>query len=104
MTNILDVPLRGNDADAETIGEYLGLLLCRVWDEEQGFSGKRPWGNSGWQYVVYVALAEAGFIEGERDVYDEGGPDEYVDYNIEWNERRRADGMIMDAIKEKFGQ
>lgn len=56
---ILQTSMGENDADAETIGEYLIKLSATCWDEEDGFSGKRPFGNSGWVYELYTALAHA---------------------------------------------
>ncbi|MDF2695260.1 MAG: hypothetical protein K0S65_3643 [Labilithrix sp.] len=38
----------GGDTDATTVGEYLAELLITLLTEEEGFSGKRPFGNSGW--------------------------------------------------------
>jgi hypothetical protein len=29
-----------------------------LWDEEDSFSGKRPFGNSGWKWDVYTAFLE----------------------------------------------
>lgn len=43
------IPIQENDAGAKTIGEYLKKLLLTLWDEEDGFSGKRPFGNSSWK-------------------------------------------------------
>ena len=34
-----------------TVKDYLKTLLHTLWDEEDGFSGKRPFGNSGWQGI-----------------------------------------------------
>jgi hypothetical protein len=65
-----------NDAGASTIGEYLKALLMQVWTEQEGFSGKRPFGNSGWQYDMLVPLVKAGLIQGE---FDEEGFLEYLD-------------------------
>lgn len=56
-----------NDAGASSVREYLCKLLLELWDKEECFSGKRPFGNSGWQLDVYVPLAEAGLIDGEVD-------------------------------------
>lgn len=39
---ILALPMDGNDADAKTVGGYLVALLQTLWNEEEGFSGKRP--------------------------------------------------------------
>jgi len=40
-----------------------------VRDEGEGFSGKRPFGNSGWEYDIYAALVGAGFLPGMLDKY-----------------------------------
>lgn len=44
--------------------DYLCELLSKVWMEEQMFSGKRPFGNSDWQWELFGPLGRAGFIEG----------------------------------------
>ena len=71
MTNeqILDIPMGDNDAGAATIRDYLIKLLRTLWSEEEGFSGKRPFGNSGWQQEVMVAMVRAGAIKGSFDEY-----------------------------------
>ena len=57
--NILDVPMQMNDAGATTVRAYLKALLSALWAEEEGFSAKRPFGNSGWQHEVYSSLEAA---------------------------------------------
>lgn len=64
---ILALPMQDNDAGAATIRDYLIKLLATLWDEKEGFDGKRPFGNSGWDGDLVVALIQAGFIEGELD-------------------------------------
>ena len=56
-----------NDSGAGTIGGYLVALLRTLWDEDEGFSGKRPFGNSGWTWDLYVPLVKAGVISGRLD-------------------------------------
>jgi len=74
---VLDLELEeGNDAGAATIREYLTMLLHMVWDEGEGFNGKRPFGNSGWEYDLLVPLVKAGLIHG---TFDEDGYVEQVD-------------------------
>lgn len=85
---ILAVPLPKNDADAATIHDYLVALLAVLWREEEGFSGKRPFGNSGWAYEVYAGLADAGLIEATRD---EDGYLNDVDVPV-------ADALVQRAI------
>jgi hypothetical protein len=60
-------PLRANDVNASTVAEYLRILLSQLWREEEGFDGKRPFGNSGWQNDVYSALVEANLVAGKHD-------------------------------------
>lgn len=85
----LSVPMAENDADVRTVGEYLYFLLFKVWDEGESFSGKRPFGNSGWEYELYTALVAAGIVEGEIDEdgclteFDEQGASEAVYAAIE---------------------
>lgn len=61
---ILDLPMQENDADAATVRDYLKALLRAVWDEGEGFSGKRPFGNSGWDSELKHALVKAGAVRG----------------------------------------
>jgi hypothetical protein len=87
---ILDTPMQHNDARAETIGAYLVALAREVWRENEGFSGKRPFGNSDWEHEVYIALAAAGHIELEDDGY--GG------HTISDEQELIADGLIYAAL------
>lgn len=89
---VLDLPMPdGNDAGAATVRGYLIALLAELWREEEGFSGKRPFGNSGWQYDVYVPMVRAGLVAGTFDEDGElAGGFEYQD----------ADKLILAAIDE----
>lgn len=86
---ILDCPTGENDAKAETVREYLVALLVTLWVEGEGFSGKRPFGNSAWEYEVYTALIRAELVEGKLD---EDGYIEEVD-------ALGADKLILRAIR-----
>lgn len=88
---ILNQVMRQHDlyTDEEvTIKDYLMSLLSQLWHEKDTFSGKRPFGNSGWCFDVYQALIEGGHISGivveDGDLRD-------------WN-RREADQLIENAI------
>ena len=53
------------DSDAGdnlTCRQYLCALLAQLWSERAGFSGKRPFGNSGWEHDILDALHEAGSV------------------------------------------
>lgn len=73
--DILKIKMQENDAGADTIGEYLALLLSGVIIEAEGFSGKRPFGNSGWYRELVEPLVRAGVVNGE--VVEEWGVDGY---------------------------
>jgi len=78
-----------NDAKATNIREYLVELLAQLWQEGESFSGKRPFGNSGWDWELYGALYDAGHVKGRRDEY---GDLFDVDSKL-------ADQLIMAAIR-----
>lgn len=60
---ILDCPLEENDAYADTVKDYLKALLRALWDEGEGFSGKRPFGNSGWEGDLLDPLINQGLAK-----------------------------------------
>lgn len=63
----------GEGAGVGSVRGLLYELLAKVWLEEEGFNGKRPWGESSWQYAVYQSIAEADLC-----------PREMHQYNDEW--------------------
>lgn len=91
---LLDFPLPTNDSGATTVRGYLVALLSVLWRDEEGFSGKRPFGNSSWQYEVYNPLVRAGIVPGRLD---EDGYIEEFDY-------RPADELIQKAIAALGGE
>lgn len=54
-----------------TVRQYFLALLRTLWMQEEAFSGKRPFGNSGWQMTFYTHLVKEGYLAGE--VYEEDG-------------------------------
>ncbi len=65
---ILNLPFDDNPEHGySTIKDYLVGLLTTLWDEDESFSGKRPFGNSGWDFDLYPPLITAGLITGELD-------------------------------------
>lgn len=67
MQNIFNLEMECSDSGSKTIGEYLKKLLVELWKEGDGFSGKRPFGNSGWEYDLYKPLISAGLCKGKLD-------------------------------------
>ena len=86
------IPMGKNDIGAKTIGEYFEKLLLTLWDEQEDFSGKRPFGNSGWEYDVYASLISAGVVDGNLD---EEGYVVDVTYSA-------ANKIICEMIKQIF--
>lgn len=86
---VLATPMPDNDAAAATVGGFLIKLLATLWQEQEGFSGKRPFGDSGWEYDVYGPLIRAGFIRG---AFDEDG-------FIEDCDDQAGDALILAAIR-----
>jgi hypothetical protein len=65
---ILGLKISSCDFDNElTVLEYLKALLTALMKEGESFSGKRPFGNSGWERDVYKPLITAGMIDGKLD-------------------------------------
>lgn len=64
---ILDCPMAPNDADAATVREYLQSLLDELVRYGEGFSSKRPFGNSGWEREMPQAIVIAGLAKDEDD-------------------------------------
>ena len=71
----LEVRFDSDAGDGRTVRGYLHALLATLWAEQEGFSGKRPFGNSGWHLELYKPLMAAGFIAGTVD--HDGNPEEF---------------------------
>jgi hypothetical protein len=59
----LEVRFDSNAGTGLSVRDYLWRLLSDVWEDKDLFSGKRPFGNSGWESDLYKPLAQAGFID-----------------------------------------
>lgn len=88
---LLNLPLGPNDAHVDTLRDYLIALLRLVWRDEECFDGKRPFGNSGWQYDLYEPLIRAGYVTGTLDEHG----------RVQWWEVdcRTANELIEEAIR-----
>ena len=63
-----------------------------VWKEGECFNGKRPFGNSGWEYDLYIPLAKANYI---KALFDEEGHVSEID-------EKSANKIIADVINYQF--
>ncbi len=66
---ILALKMSKNDSGQTSVREYLLELLWKLWCEGESFSGKRPFGNSGWDYDLYKPLIKSKIITGRLDSY-----------------------------------
>lgn len=73
------------------IRDYLCELLLNVWEERETFSGKRPFGNSNWEYDLYKPLVKNGVVEGKMN----------EDYLESINEKQ-ANNLIRSLIVHCF--
>lgn len=64
----LDTKFMCHDLGEEiAVRDYLKRLLHTLFEQGEGFSGKRPFGNSGWENDLAVPMIVGGFIAGEID-------------------------------------
>lgn len=87
---ILELPMKPNDSGETTVRGYLRALVKTVVAEGEGFSGKRPFGNSGWIYDLYQPLVTASLVTGELD---EDGFLDHID------DKAKAKALIQSAIE-----
>lgn len=73
QSSALDVRFDSDIGENKTVRDYLHELLQTLWRETEDFSGKRPFGNSGWEFELYAPLIKSGHISGRLD------EDGYVD-------------------------
>lgn len=58
-----------------TVREYLSRLLTTLLEEGECFSGKRPFGNSGWEDFLLIPAIESGALTGSVDKRDPDYPE-----------------------------
>lgn len=92
---ILELPLPKCEYGYATVREYLKGLLEELWGQGEGFSGKRPFGNSGWEYDLYYALIASGNFKGTYEVDEDGFGNAY-DYDTK--ELNNAVFMAISAL------
>ena len=90
---ILDSVFIEDDISSEpiTVRQYFLALLRTLWMQEEGFSGKRPFGNSGWQRELYTHLVKEGYLAGE--VYEDEGV-----WYLESYDHREAQKLVLALI------
>ena len=79
-------------AESITFRGYFEKLLQTLWFEGERFSGKRPFGDSGWEYDLYKPLVQLSVVSGTLD----------EDGYIEEVNKAEADKLISKLISEVF--
>lgn len=73
-----------------TFRQYFKELLTAMWTQGEGFSGKRPFGNSGWDFDVYAGMIKNGMVKGEVD----------EDGYVEWCDFKKANELVYKMIDQ----
>ena len=90
---VLNARIEEEDSGATSLREYFKLMLQAVFDEDEGFSGKRPFGNSGWQHGLAIQLVKAGVLDGKL-LTDDG----YDDAEFDWAEYNRVIKLAINSL------
>jgi hypothetical protein len=88
---------RCGDFDNMNVIDWLHELLKTLWIEEEGFSGKYPFGNSGWSSDLVYSLIECGYIPLLEGVVC--SDDDWPDYSYD---EKEADRLIRELIQYVF--
>lgn len=91
LTEFLDFQFESQDLGTTTVREYFKSLLSSLWNEGEGFSGKRPFGNSGWEYDL---LRAACLFDSKYGTVNEDG---YGDWDFSPNKNARK--LVEDVIE-----
>lgn len=95
LNEILALKTKRRDLNIEiTLRQYFYDLMSALWCEQDGFDGKRPFGNSGWDYDIYVTLIRHGVIAGSLD------EDGYVQ---KMDEAEASDFVLKKILQPLFG-
>lgn len=99
IKDIYNIEFYCDDLDKTvTIRQYLKTLLKTLWEEGEGFSGKRPFGNSGWEMTLIVPLVENEIVEGEIYYWKDDFDNHYED--IEDYDKQEYYKVVNKLIEE----
>lgn len=91
----LDLEFDHDEIGGTTIRGYFIELLTNLWRQGEGFSGKRPFGDSGWEHDLEVPLVKSGCVNGT--IKNEGDEDEPYWY-VEDLDRKAYDKFVFAMI------
>ena len=64
---VLSTEFDSYDLGPITVRDYFKELLLKLWSQGEGFSGKRPFGNSGWDLDLARGLIKSKAVKGKLD-------------------------------------
>ena len=80
--DILDLEFESDDlSKTVTVREFFYELLKKLWIQQEGFSGKRPFGNSSWDCDLIKCLILNNLIVGKID--EDGYLEDYDSNEVE---------------------
>ncbi len=92
--DILDLIFYSDDLHCRiTVRDFLKKLLTKLWEEEDGFTGKRPFGNSCWKDDIFTEMCKRKIIDGEIEYFEDGSI-----LSIDWD-GKKGNEILLDAIK-----
>lgn len=95
MENILELKFESGDLQKEvSIRQFFFELMKELWIEQEGFSGKRPFGNSGWDGDLIVCLIKNDLVKGKLD------EDGYIE---DYNSKEVSDFVLKNILMPLFG-
>lgn len=96
IEEILNTRMIDNDAEAETIRDYLKELMLCLWHDKANFNSKKPFGDLGWEHCIGESLAVAGLVKG-KIVQEKSGRKLVYSYDFE-----ARNELIDECIKYVF--
>lgn len=89
----LNVKINEEDSGATTLREYFKIMLKTIFKEGEGFSGKRPFGNSSWEHSLAIELVKSGVLDGK--LLDD---DDYFDAEYNSRDFDKLINLTIDAL------
>lgn len=79
------------DVDGTPLRKMLKDLLTMVIMQGESFDSKRPWGDGGWEFDIYLAMVQNGFVDGKIE-----------DFMLWEVDTTKCDEILIRCIEEIF--
>nr|VFK58262.1 MAG: hypothetical protein BECKUNK1418G_GA0071005_100268 [Candidatus Kentron sp. UNK]VFK68341.1 MAG: hypothetical protein BECKUNK1418H_GA0071006_100168 [Candidatus Kentron sp. UNK] len=100
IKNALDIRFECFDLGEElTVREWLKTLLRTLWEEDEGFNSKYPFGSDGWKSEIAELLIDNGYMAGYLERKEtEPGVSELVELEYDEKDLERIGIALIDAL------